>query len=186
MRQSGEERRNKIIEILSVATAPISGSSLARELSVSRQVIVTDIALLKATRPDLISTNSGYLLMHASTTRRVYKVRHNDEQIEDELTTIIDLGGNVLDVYVEHKVYGTITAPLELSSKRDIQNYLRDMRSGVSSALQNITNGYHYHTIEARNEEILDEIENALRKKGFLIDTQKAPVIYEPKYYSNL
>ncbi|WP_035798663.1 transcription repressor NadR [Butyrivibrio sp. NC3005] len=186
MRISGEERRNRIIELLAQADSPISGSQLSKKLSVSRQVIVTDIALLKATRPDLVSTSSGYILMHASNTRRVYKVRHTDLQIEDELTTIVDLGGSVQNVYVEHKVYGTITAPLQISSKRDIQNYLKDMKSGVSSPLSSLTDGYHYHTIEARSERILDEIEDALREKGYLIETRKAPVIYEPKNYSNI
>ena len=186
MRLSGEERRNNILEILAAASEPISGSKLSKELGVSRQVIVTDIALIKATHPDLVATNSGYILMHASNTRRVYKVRHTNEQIEDELSAIVYLGGSVQNVYVEHKVYGTITAPLQISSKRDIQNYLRDMRSGVSSPLSSITDGYHYHLIEARSEAILDEIEATLKEKGYLIETQKAPVIYEPKYYSTI
>jgi len=186
MRLTKTERQNKIIEILANSTTPISGSELAKILGVSRQVIVTDISMLKVSRPDVVSTNSGYILMHASTTRRVYKVKHNEDEIEDELTTIVDLGGNVQNVYVEHKVYGTITAPLQISSKRDIHNYLKDMYSGVSSPLSSITNGYHYHLVEARSEAILDEIEEALKKKGYLIETRKAPVIYEPKNYSTI
>lgn len=154
MRISGEERRKKILEILSSAKEPISGNDLAKKLGVSRQVIVTDIALLRTTRPDLISTNSGYILMAASLSKKVFKVNHSDEQTEDELTSIVDLGGTILDVFVEHKVYGTISAPLNISSKRDVQRFMDDLRSGVSTPLKNITKGYHYHTIAAKSPEI--------------------------------
>ena len=186
MRISGNERRNRIIEMLRTTATPLSGSQLANLLGVSRQVIVTDIALLKTSHPDLISTNSGYILMQASSTRRIYKMRHTDEQTEEELTGIVDLGGAILDVFVEHKVYGTIRVPLSISSKRDVQNFLRDMKSGVSTPLKNITQGYHYHTVEARSGAILEEIEAMLRQKGFLIETRNDTVIYSPKSYDEI
>ena len=186
MRISGNERRNKIIEMLRTTAIPLSGSQLSKLLGVSRQVIVTDIALLKTSHPDLISTNSGYILMQASSTRRIYKTRHSDEQTEDELTGIVDLGGAILDVFVEHKVYGTIRVPLSISSKRDVQNFLRDMKSGVSTPLKNITQGYHYHTVEARSVAILDEIEEMLRQKGYLIETRHDTIIYSPKSYDEI
>ncbi|HBG66096.1 MAG TPA: DNA-binding transcriptional regulator [Treponema sp.] len=184
MRTGGEIRRNRILELLAAATEPVPGSLLASQLNVSRQVIVTDVALLRTAHPELISTSSGYMLMHASGTRRVYKVKHSDEETEDELTCIVDLGGTVLDVYVEHRVYGTIRAPLNIKSRLDVQNFMRDMRSGVSSPLKNITFGYHYHTIEARSQQVLDEIESRLRERGYLIETRDAPVIYAAKKYS--
>jgi transcriptional regulator of NAD metabolism len=186
MRISGEERRKKILEILSSAKEPISGNDLAKKLGVSRQVIVTDIALLRTTRPDLISTNSGYILMTASLSKKVFKVNHSDEQTEDELTSIVDLGGTILDVFVEHKVYGTISAPLNISSKRDVQRFMDDLRSGVSTPLKNITKGYHYHTIAAKSPEILDEIENVLREKGYLIEKLDSTTIYMPKSYNEV
>ncbi len=184
MRQSGNERRNRIIELLSSASKPISGSELAKMLNVSRQVIVNDIAMLRVTRPDLIATNEGYIMMHASSNRRVFKVNHTNDEMEDELNSIIDLGGIVVDVFIEHKIYGTVSAPLNLSTRRDIRNFLNDLESGVSSPLMNLTKGYHYHTIEARSGEILDEISEMLKEKGYLIEVLDSTTIYEPKKYS--
>ena len=184
MRSGGETRRNRILELLAASAEPVSGSQLAQKFEVSRQVIVQDIALLKATHPALLSTSSGYVLMGASEKRRVYKVKHTDEQTEDELTCIVDAGGTLLDVYVEHKVYGSIRAPLNIKSRLDVQNFMADMRSGVSTPLKNITFGYHYHTIEARSVAVLDAIELQLKERGYLIETQDAPVIYEAKKYS--
>lgn len=180
---SGKDRRLKILEKLSSSEKAITGSALAKEFGVSRQVIVTDIALIKATKPELISTSSGYKLMEAQRNVRIFKVRHSNEETADELQTIIDLGGNVIDVFVEHKIYGTIRAPLNIQCKRDIENFMADLRSGVSTPLMSITQGYHFHTIEARSEAILDDIEDSLKKKGFLIQSQKKSVVWEAKSY---
>ncbi|MCH5295816.1 MAG: transcription repressor NadR [Treponema sp.] len=184
MRGQGEERRSKILEFLSTNTSPVSGNQLARKFNVSRQVIVTDIALLRAIHPELISTTAGYVLNGAGTRRRIFKMNHSDEQTEDELTCITDLGGTVLDVFVEHKVYGTIRAPLRISSKRDVQNFINDLRTSVSTPLKNITQGYHYHTISARSEAVLNEIERELKSRGYLIQTQAAAPVYQAKQYN--
>ena len=189
MKLTGEERRNKILSLLADSAAPLSGSALASELGVSRQVIVTDIALLRATRTDIIATNAGYLLMNKSATtaslvRRIYKVNHSDEQIEDELTCITDRGGTVIDAYIDHKVYGTLSVPMNIKSRRDVQHFIADLKSGVSIPLSNLTHGYHYHTVEAPNMQILDEIEAALREKNFLIETVQEKSAYSAKTYS--
>ena len=159
MKLTGDERRNKIISLLEDATEPLSGSML-----------VTDIALLRASRSDIVSTTNGYLLAKSEVLshRRIFKVNHTDEQIPEELTCITDLGGTVIDVYIDHKVYGTLSAPMNIKSRRDVQNFIADLQSGVSKPLKNITLGYHYHTVEAASVQILDEIEAALREKGFL------------------
>ena len=183
MRLRTDERRNKIIETLKNAKESISGTQLAELFNVSRQVIVTDIAILKTSHPEIMSTNSGYVIMGVSNITRIFKVKHTDEQTEDELTCITDLGGTVLNVYVEHKVYGTISAPLNISSKRDVLNFMNDLKSGVSTPLKNITYGYHYHTVEARSEAILDEIEHALKNKGYLIEALQTTPIYQAKNY---
>lgn len=180
------ERRNKIIELLRTESQSISGSKLAKIFGVSRQVIVTDMAILKQRRRDLISTSTGYMLLKAAKNRRIFKVKHTDEQTEDELSLIVDFGGAVLDVFVEHKVYGTITAPINISSKRDVKNFIADIKSGVSKPLMNITQGYHYHTVEARSEEILDEIQAALKERGYLIGSGNSASLYSPKIYSEL
>lgn len=184
---SGDERRAEIIKILSLSSEAVSGSKLSKLLNVSRQVIVTDIALLRVTRNDLISTNSGYLLSKSdsrSSCVRIFKVSHTDEQIEDELSSIVDFGGKILDVFIQHKVYGTLSASLNISCKRDIQNFLCDLKSGVSTPLKNITSNFHYHTVEAKNENVLDEIENMLKQKKYLIETNENATVYESKNYS--
>ncbi|MBQ1949319.1 MAG: DNA-binding transcriptional regulator, partial [Treponema sp.] len=95
-----------------------------------------------------------------------------------------DLGGTVIDVYIDHKVYGTITAPINIKTRRDVQNFMADLQSGVSTPLKNITLGYHYHTVEAPDLQILDEIEAALREKGFLLEVISEKPIYRAKTYS--
>ena len=182
--KNGEERRNKLLGILSRAEEPISGSRLSKMLNVSRQVIITDIALLRTSHPDLIATSTGYVLMGASGCRRIFKVNHTDEQLGDELKSIVDLGGTILDVFIEHRVYGTIRKPLNICSRRDVGRFMEDIGTGVSTPLKNITHGYHYHTVEARSPEVLDEIQNMLREKGYLISTSDAPTYYEPKKYN--
>jgi transcriptional regulator of NAD metabolism len=182
----GEERRNRIIEKLSRSKTPISGSQLAGEFGVSRQVIVTDIALLREKNPQLMSTSSGYIMLQEDANHRIFKVSHSDEETRDELMGIVDLGGTVIDIFVEHKAYGTIRAPLNISSKRDVENFIEDIRSGASSLLKNVTEGYHYHTVGARSAEILDEIEEMLRRRGYLIEVAEAATIYEPKRYNRI
>ena len=99
---------------------------------------------------------------------RVFKVLHTDEEIEDELKTIVDLGGRVVDIFVWHRAYGRVNAKMSIKSRRDITQLLDDLSSGKSSPLKNITSGYHYHTIEADSEETLEEIENALAQRRYL------------------
>ncbi len=178
-----EERRNHILEMLEVSDEPLSGSFLAKHFGVSRQVIVTDIAILKSRKPELVATARGYILVRSDERRCVFKVYHTEEQTEDELTAIVELGGKIIDVYVDHRIYGTIRRPLEISSKRDVGRFLEDIHSSASSPLMNITKGYHFHTVQARSEAVLKEIEEMLRDRGYLIETLPGPVIYDPKEY---
>lgn len=173
---NGEERRKQILLILTKADKPVSGLALAEKFEVSRQVIVQDIALLRANGTAIFSTNRGYLLEQNGEVSRVFKVIHTDDEVEDELTTIIDCGGKVVDVFVYHKVYGVLRAEMNIKSRRDIQNYRNGITSGKSTLLKNVTSGYHYHTITAESEEILDLIQEKLQERGFLAKLQD----YEP------
>ncbi|MBQ9157415.1 MAG: transcription repressor NadR [Eubacterium sp.] len=179
-----EERRNRILELLESSAEPLSGSSIAKAFHVSRQVVVTDIAILRSRYPNLMATSRGYIMLHADKCRRLFKVKHTDAETKDELLSIVELGGRIMDIYVDHRIYGTIRKPLDISSKRDVDHFMKDLESGVSTPLKNITNGYHFHTVEARSESILDEIEDMLENKGYLIESLDAAVIYEPKSYS--
>lgn len=167
---TGSERRNEIIRTITDSRTPISGKELAAIFGVSRQVIVQDMALIRAAGHDIISTNRGYVLNEPHAVTRTFKVSHTDEEMEDELCTIVDLGGKVLNVMVNHKVYGHMEAVLNISSRRNVKSFMEDIRSGKSSPLKNITSNYHYHLVEADSEETLDMIETELREKGFLVE----------------
>ena len=167
---TGSERRNAIINQIRSSSAPVPGKSLAASYDVSRQVIVQDIALIRAAGYEIISTNRGYILSEPCTVSRTFKVRHTDSQLEEELCSIVDLGGGVKNVMVNHKVYGHMEAELNITSRRKAAEFIRDIKSGKSSPLKNITSDYHYHVVEADSEETLDLIEDMLRKKGFLIE----------------
>ncbi len=169
---TGSERRNCIINQIKSSCAPVSGTTLAREYEVSRQVIVQDIALIRAAGYEIISTNRGYILNAPHTVNRVFKVNHTDEEIEEELCTIVDLGGIVENVMVNHKVYGHMEAQLHINSRRKTMEFVEGIRSGKSSPLKNITSNYHYHLVEADSEETLDLIEDALRRKNFLVEAE--------------
>ncbi len=166
---TGSDRRSAIVEQIRNSAVPISGKALAAAFNVSRQVIVQDIALIRAAGHDIISTNRGYIINGPHSARRVFKVRHTDEQLEEELNAIVDLGGKVCDVMVNHRVYGHIEAELNITSRRRVAEFIEDIKSGKSSPLKNITSGYHYHTVEADSEDTLDLIGTALEEKGFLV-----------------
>ena len=167
---SGTERRNQIVERIKKNAVPVSGTMLAKEFEVSRQVIVQDIALIRAAGYDIISTHRGYLLNEPISVNRVFKVQHTDEQTEEELYSIVDLGGTVANVIVNHKVYGQMEAELNINSRKKAKDFIDDIKSGKSSPLKNITSNYHYHTVEADSEEVLDLIGKELNKRGYLVN----------------
>ena len=173
---SGEDRRKEIIQILEKSEKPVSGLMLSKKMQVSRQVIVQDMALLRANGYSIYSTNRGYLVEKKKEAVRVLKVIHSEEDVEKELNTIVDMGGKVQNVFVYHKVYGVVKADMNIKSRMDIREYLNDLRTGKSSLLKNVTSGYHYHTITADSEEILDMIQEKLQELGFLAKLQD----YEP------
>ena len=147
----------------------IPGYELAARFKVSRQIIVKDIALLKEAGYDILPTHTGYLLRTSPMAERVFKVCHSAEQTADELMRIISLGGTVGDVFVWHKVYGKIEAILNISTPAQVQEFMAGIRAGKSAELlMNVTDGYHYHTVRAESEEILDRIGARLAERGFL------------------
>ena len=151
------ERRKAIVNLLLSAGEPVSGSELAQKFGISRQIIVQDI-----------STNQGYVMQKSPLKERVFKVRHTAEETEDELSCIVGLGGTVVDVFVWHKVYGKIEAGLNIFSPLHIKQFLEGVRTGQSIELMQITGGYHYHTVRADNEAVLDRIEAALSEKNYI------------------
>ena len=166
----GTERRNKILELLQEAKTPLSGSALAKELGVSRQVIVQDMALLRSgTETEILSTYQGYLIRQKENRfERVFKVRHSADRTEEELREIVDLGGRVEDVFVYHRVYGVVRGQLRISSRKDVSDFMQRLAESSSAPLMQITDDYHYHTVIADDEQSLDQIQSRLQELGFL------------------
>lgn len=163
-----EERRKEIVARLMASDKAISGGALSAQLGVSRQIIVQDIAVLKAQGFDILSTHQGYVIKASPLIEREFKVRHTSEQTKDELSSIVALGGTVVDVFVWHKIYGKIGASLNIFSNRDVEQFMDGLQSGRSTELMHLTDGYHYHTVRAENEEALDAIAAMLQKRGYL------------------
>ena len=168
----GNLRRENLIELLQNRQEPISGGELAKLLGVSRQVIVQDIALLRASDYNLLATTKGYLLYKTEylKVKRVFRVKHTTAQIEDELCTIVDHGGKILDVLVNHEIYGEITTPLIIRNRNDVYDFVRKVKEKKIVPLKELTAGIHHHTIEADSEETLNLVEKALKEKGYLLE----------------
>ena len=167
---TGEQRRQEILNAVKEAERPISGAELAKRYHVSRQVIVQDIALLRAATHSIFSTNRGYMFYLPTDFSRVFEVSHTDEEIEDELNIVVDNGGCVVDVFIDHEIYGALRAPLGINSRRKVKKFMDEIQNGRSRPLKNLTSGKHCHTVEADSEEILDLIEEELRSRGYLTE----------------
>ncbi len=165
---TASERRKSIADLLMCESAPLSGGELAERFGVSRQIIVQDISVMRGMGYDILSTHRGYVVQKSPLVERAFKLKHTTDETEDELCTIVDLGGTVVDVFVWHKVYGRITAPLGIFSRLHVKQFLEGVRTGKSTELMNITGGYHYHTVRADSVEILDMIHAALDRKGYI------------------
>ncbi len=168
---NGEKRRKEILEQLKESSTPLSGVRLAELHGVSRQVIVQDIALLRAQKHDILSTSSGYMLLTPAKPQRLFYVVHDDESILDELFTIVDLGGRIIDVQIQHPAYGNFAAMLNVRSRKDAEKLMESISTGKSRPLKNLTQNRHSHLVEAESEEDLDLIERELRIKGYLCNS---------------
>lgn len=180
-----KERHSEILRILKNSATPVSGSSLSKQLGVSRQIIVSDIESIRNDGHMVLSTSKGYVVIPTQYVERVFKVYHTVDDTEKELNLIVDLGAEIKDVFIYHRVYNEIHANLNISSRHDVQVFCEGIKSGKSSPLLTVTNGYHYHTIVAKDAETLSMVEEELKKKGFL-----APLTdYEPveltRYFEN-
>ena len=169
----GDERRNKLLEILMGSAKPVTGSELSRMTHVSRQVIVSDVTLLKAKNEPIIATSQGYIYLSPANSKhfeRIITCTHSPEQTEQELNLLVDLGITIKDVKIEHPVYGDLTASIMVSSRREVRQFIQRIKESNASYLSVLSNGVHLHTLSADSEEHLDEAEAALKDAGFLID----------------
>ncbi|MBP3889302.1 MAG: transcription repressor NadR [Cellulosilyticum sp.] len=169
----GEQRRQAILSLLTGQEKPISGTYLAQTYHVSRQVIVQDVALLRAKGYDILATARGYILNEENSVmyQRVILVKHTENETEDELNTIVDNGGRVRNVIILHPIYGELVGDLMLKTRRDVREFVRKMKETKSSQLLKLTDGTHMHTIEASSTSELDIIEEELKSKGYIAGT---------------
>ena len=167
-----EERREKLLARLQRSDQPVTGTKLSREFSVSRQIIVGDISILRAQGAQIFATPRGYVLPsgHKESMLGTLVCRHDAAAVEAELMAIIDNGGAVLDVIVEHPVYGPIRGDLLLESRRDIRNFLSKMKKCQANPLLIITGGTHLHTVRVPDEETLQIIRRELDELGILTE----------------
>lgn len=161
------EERRKIIAQTLTADHPISATALAGKFSVSRQIIVGDIALLRASGLDIVATPRGYKLGETAGLIRTVACIHNGvEELEKELLAMVDNGCTVIDVVVEHRLYGEITGQLSLSSRYDVQQFVE--RAKDSSTLSSLTGGLHLHNLRCPDEEAYQRVCRDLEKLGIL------------------
>lgn len=164
-------RRNQIMDTLRGATEPVSAGSLAKLLGVSRQLVVGDIALLRAGGAPVLATPRGYVLQTAAEPGVLCTVacRHTAEQIADELYTVVDCGCTVLDVIVEHPVYGQLLGQLQIRSRYDADTFCEVLRQNRAQPLCHLTGDVHLHTLRCPTPEHKARVLAALAAKGYLI-----------------
>ena len=163
-----QERRMAILNRLKNASGPVSATALAGALSVSRQVIVGDIALLRASGSPIEATPRGYVYSRPAGIRGQVVTCHTGDEMERELITLVDLGCVVEDVSVEHPVYGLMTGRLQISCRADVEHFLQKVRESSALPLSALTEGVHIHGLRCPDRETLEKARDALRKMGIL------------------
>ncbi|MEG1633180.1 MAG: transcription repressor NadR [Oscillospiraceae bacterium] len=163
-------RRKEISQILSAADAPVSAASLGERFGVSRQVIVGDVALLRACGLDISATPRGYLIpREAGGLIRAVACIHGREDTEKELLIIVDNGCSVMDVVVEHPVYGQLTGELSLSNRYDVRQFIERLNAENAAPLSALTGGIHLHHLRCPDESAYARTLAALADAGLLL-----------------
>ncbi len=168
---NGDERRQRILAWMQRHGAPVRGSELAQHFDVSRQCIVQDIAILRAGGSEILATPRGYRLPETSKLehREILACNHTADRTEEELQILVDHGVKVLDVIVEHPLYGELRGSLMIESRADVQDFLQQVRAKKASLLSSLTGGVHLHTVEAHRAAMVTRAKARLRERGFLL-----------------
>ena len=164
------ERRVHILAALKEADRPLSATALAGQLSVSRQIIVGDVALLRAAGEEITATARGYVLGRPEGNCFTVVCSHSSGDMERELNAIVDQGCTVADVIVDHPIYGQLTGPLHLSSRYDVGQFVRRCREESAAPLSLLTEGIHLHTVTCPDEQAYERVKCALRELGVLLE----------------
>ena len=159
--------------MLRAAGAAVPGSELAEALRVSRQVVVGDVAVLRAEGRPIVGTPRGYLLLEpepaGARVTAVLACRHDRRGTRPELTALVDHGVTVIDVIVEHPLYGELRANLMLRTREDVDRFMDRLRSERGELLSSLTGGLHLHTVSAPDRPTLEEARRSLRALGVLV-----------------
>ncbi len=164
------QRRSMILQALKEADKPLSATVLAGKLAVSRQIIVGDVALLRAGGEEIVATARGYVLGQSREGRRTVACCHPAEAMGRELELMVDFGCTVEDVTVEHPVYGQIIGRLDLSSRYDVKEFMEKVAAGRAKPLSDLTDGIHLHNLRCPDERAFQQLLDALRAEGFLLE----------------
>lgn len=166
---NSEQRRQKVLDLLQTQTGPLSATAIAKEFGVSRQIIVGDVALLRAAGEQISATPRGYVLSRGvSQKTRTIACRHDDQHLLQELYIVVDNGCAVLDVTVEHPVYGQISGQLQIFSRFDADQFYQKLTTTNAPPLCALTGGVHLHTIQFHHEEDFDRVVTKLQEEGIL------------------
>lgn len=163
------QRRTAIYKQLTTAQTPISATALAQQFSVTRQV-VGDIALLRAEGHSITATPRGYMIPAETGLRRTIACHHSGEDTQKELFAMVDCGCTVVDVIVEHPVYGQLTAPLALTSRYDVEQFIHRMKTSHAQPISALTGGVHLHTLSCPSEAVFAHLKETLADMGMLYD----------------
>ncbi len=169
---NSEKRREQIELILKESTEPITATTLAKKFSVSRQVIVGDIALMRAAGSEISATPRGYIFEQDIDSLLSFTIacQHDNENMYKELYLIVDNGGTIIDVTVEHPVYGEISGELRISSRYEVDMFIEKIKANQAQPLMKLTGGIHLHKIKCNTENEKKRIIEALRKEQIVLE----------------
>lgn len=173
---SPEQRRDKISSCLKKSNTPVTGSDLADKFQVTRQVIVQDIALLRAADHKILSTSQGYIYQEQlnrgadQRVRATIACKHQENMTEDELIIMINHGARIIDVRVEHPLYGELIGNLMLTTADEVERFLKKVKDSQAELLSKLTHGIHLHTVEVPNNQVLSRMKKSLADHGFLLE----------------
>ncbi|KAA9019497.1 transcription repressor NadR [Niallia endozanthoxylica] len=173
-KMSSTKRQQLIIDKLENTNTPITGSEFAKMANVSRQVIVQDISLLKAKNIPIMSTSQGYILNNNKEKEHNYEAviicNHSLNQIEEELFILVGHGVTVKDIMIKHAVYGELKASVMVSNQSEVEQFMKRIKDANAVSLSSLTDGIHYHTLEADSKEKIEAAFRELKKAGILVN----------------
>lgn len=164
------ERREDIIKLLLESNEPLKGSFIAKRYSVTRQVIVKDIAILRAKGKNIIATPDGYIInANNNKAKAIIAVSHTEDEMIEELSIVIKYGGMIEDVVVEHPLYGEIKGMIMIKNYNELNKFIEKYNEQKAKLLSALTNGVHLHTIAAETQDDIDLIILELKKNNFIV-----------------